>query len=125
MTTAATATRPGTVRPAAVAGTFYPAEAEALARMVDDCLAGARDWGLAPKALIAPHAGFVFSGPIAGSAFRQIAAMRGRITRVVLVGPPHRVPVRKFAVRAAHRLRRSARRYRRVARRRCAPSRET
>ena len=56
-------------RPPAVAGMFYPGDPATLARDVDDALAGAhRLAGPAPKALIAPHAGYVYSGPIAASA---------------------------------------------------------
>jgi AmmeMemoRadiSam system protein B/AmmeMemoRadiSam system protein A len=87
-------------RPAAVAGMFYPASAFELARQVDDLLAEAahREHAPAPKALIAPHAGYVYSGPIAASAYAQIRSGRGRIRRVVLLGPVHRVPVRGLAL---------------------------
>jgi len=96
-----TNTAANTVRPPAIAGTFYPAEPDALAGFVDKCLAGARDDGLNPKALIAPHAGVIYSGPVAGSAYRAIARRADEITRVVLLGPPHRVAVPKFCVPAA------------------------
>ena len=89
------------VRPAAVAGTFYPGEAGALGAMVDECLTGARVGHPAPKALIAPHAGFIYSGAIAGTAYATLADKRGRIDRVVILGPPHRVPLRGFAVAGA------------------------
>jgi len=69
--------------------------------MVDRCLAEARDEGLSPKALIAPHAGLIYSGPVAGSAYRSVARRASEITRVVLLGPPHRVAVSKFCVPAA------------------------
>ncbi len=87
-------------RPAAVAGTFYPASASELRRHVDELLADAARLGRAPapKALIAPHAGYVYSGPIAASAYAQIASQRSRIRRVVLLGPAHRVPVRGLAL---------------------------
>ena len=91
-----------TIRPPAIAGTFYPGEPDALAAMVDRCLADARDDGLSPKALIAPHAGLVYSGPVAGNAYRSVARRAKEITRVVLLGPPHRVAVPKFCVPAAH-----------------------
>ncbi len=80
------------VRPPQVAGMFYPGRGEALARAVDGYLA---EWqpGLAvPKAVIAPHAGYVYSGPVAAAAYARIAAARGRIERVVLLGPSHRIP---------------------------------
>jgi MEMO1 family protein len=93
------------VRPPAIAGTFYPADAQTLAAMVDKHLSDARDDGLDPKALIAPHAGLIYSGPIAGSAYKSIARRAGQISRVVLLGPPHRVAVPKFCVPAATRFR--------------------
>jgi len=92
------------VRPAAIAGTFYPAEPDVLTGMIDACMAGARDNHLSPKALIAPHAGYIYSGPVAASAYKTIAARaagKDKITRVVLLGPPHRVAVQKFCVPAA------------------------
>src|SRR3954454_3094125 len=80
-----------TVRAPAVAGQFYPADPGELRRMVAGFLAegsaaGARP---APKAIIAPHAGYVYSGSIAGSAFRAVAPAAGTIERVVLLGPSH------------------------------------
>ena len=56
------------IRPAAIAGTFYPAEPDALTGMIDACMGAARDNQLTPKALIAPHAGYVYSGPVAANA---------------------------------------------------------
>jgi AmmeMemoRadiSam system protein B len=82
------------IRPAAVAGMFYPGAAAELGRTVDALLAGARRAAPpapVPKALIVPHAGYVYSGPIAASAYARIVPARGRVSRVVLVGPAHRV----------------------------------
>ena len=92
-------------RPAAVAGMFYPASMAELTRQVDELLAEAAggERAPAPKALIAPHAGYVYSGPIAASAYAQIRSQRGRIRRVVLLGPAHRVPVRGLALPGAQR----------------------
>jgi AmmeMemoRadiSam system protein B len=90
------------VRPAAVAGMFYPGESPALAAAVHGYLAdGKGAAGRLPKALIVPHAGYVYSGPIAASAYRRIAAARESIRRVVLLGPVHRVPIRGLALPAA------------------------
>ena len=90
-----------TVRPAAVAGTFYPGDARALAAEVDELLGGVAQFeprlGF-PKALIVPHAGYIYSGPVAARAYDEIAAARGIVRRVVLLGPVHRVPVRGLAV---------------------------
>ncbi len=88
----------GTIRPAVLAGHFYPADAGALTQFVDGCLAEAECHQAKPKAIIAPHAGFVYSGAIAGSAYASIKALRKRVRRVVLLGPCHRVPVRGFAL---------------------------
>jgi hypothetical protein len=89
------------IRPPAVAGTFYPEDAEELRAMVMDFLREAKAAGRTPKALIAPHAGYVYSGPIAGSAYAQVAAAREVITRVVLLGPSHRVAFTGIATSSA------------------------
>ena len=88
------------VRPAAVAGTFYPRARDALRAEVRDHLAGVVDSGpgAAPKALIVPHAGYVYSGPIAASAYARLAPSRAVVRRVVLLGPAHRVAVRGLAL---------------------------
>jgi AmmeMemoRadiSam system protein B len=91
------------IRPAAVAGSFYPGDAPALAAEVRSHLAsaGAPSAALAPKAIIAPHAGYVYSGPIAGAAYARIAPIAASVRRVVLAGPAHRVYVPGVAVPAA------------------------
>lgn len=79
------------VRAPAVAGLFYPAAASALAAEVDGLLARVTSAsGPVPKALIVPHAGFPYSGPIAASAYARLAPARNTIRRVVLLGPAHR-----------------------------------
>jgi len=91
-----------TVRPPAVAGTFYPSEPERLAAEIDRLLEEvAAPQASPPKAVIAPHAGIVYSGPIAASAFRLLAPARGRVRRVVLIGPSHFVPFRGLAAPSA------------------------
>lgn len=85
----------------AVAGTFYPADAQVLARCVADYLAEGDQPAPAtapPKVLIVPHAGYVYSGPIAASAYRLLAPLHARIDRVVLLGPAHRVYLQGMAV---------------------------
>jgi MEMO1 family protein len=83
------------VRPPAVAGHFYPSEPGLLRTMVENLLQAARaegGWnGPPPKALIVPHAGYVYSGPIAARAFVRLADAAEGIRRVVLLGPAHRV----------------------------------
>ncbi|HTX49923.1 MAG TPA: AmmeMemoRadiSam system protein B [Caulobacteraceae bacterium] len=88
-------------QPAGVAGYFYPAEPDALAAGVDASLARAAPPALDPKAVIAPHAGHVYSGDIAGAAYRLLGRRRGEIKRVLLLGPTHRTPVRGVAVSPA------------------------
>jgi len=95
--------RPG-VRPAAVAGMFYPDDAATLRADVDRLLAAApRRLALAPKALIVPHAGYPYSGPIAATAYASLASHARQITRVVLIGPAHRVAVHGLALPEAER----------------------
>jgi len=91
-------------RPAAVAGLFYPAQPDALRGEVRALLARVdRRSHRSPKALVAPHAGYVYSGPTAAHAYATLAPLRERIRRVVLLGPVHRVPVRGLAVPGAAR----------------------
>ncbi|MGB5413566.1 MAG: AmmeMemoRadiSam system protein B [Polyangiales bacterium] len=91
-----------TVRPAAVAGSFYPAEARALGSMIGEYLDAARGASAAPdpwpKALIVPHAGLMYSGPVAATAFVRVEAARELVSRVVLIGPSHHVPFAGLAV---------------------------
>jgi AmmeMemoRadiSam system protein B len=91
------------VRPAAVAGKFYPAAPDQLESDLALFLEAARpDTAAAPpKALIAPHAGYLYSGPTAGAAFSTLAAQRGLITRVVHLGPSHFVAVEGLAASTA------------------------
>lgn len=86
------------IRPPAVAGLFYSADPQQLAREVNEMLANAAPHDLHPKALIAPHAGYLYSGPIAASAYITLAPHAGRIQRVVLLGPTHRIAVRGMAL---------------------------
>ncbi len=88
-------------RPAAVAGSFYPADAAALKREVRELLANAPACDTEAKALIAPHAGYIYSGPTAAQAYRLLESRSERIRRVVLVGPAHRVYLEGMAVPSA------------------------
>jgi AmmeMemoRadiSam system protein B/AmmeMemoRadiSam system protein A len=89
------------VQPAGVAGMFYPADPGVLAQGVDESLAKAAPPPLSPKAVIAPHAGYIYSGDIAGSAYALLAKRKGEIKRVVLLGPNHRVAFRGLALSPA------------------------
>jgi MEMO1 family protein len=85
-------------RQAAVAGLFYPAETRTLERTVAGLLAAAPAADDAAKAIIAPHAGYVYSGPTAACAYRLLEGRRERIRRVVLLGPAHRVYLQGMAL---------------------------
>lgn len=85
-------------RPPAVAGMYYPGEAETLSSTVRAMLADAAGVAIAPKALIVPHAGYVYSGAIAASGYAALGAVASRIRRVVLLGPTHRVAVNGLAL---------------------------
>ena len=88
-----------TVRPAAVAGAFYPGDPQALAAQLGELLASASgEAGETPKAVIVPHAGYVYSGAVAARAYEALAPARDSVPRVVLLGPVHRVPVRGLAL---------------------------
>jgi AmmeMemoRadiSam system protein B len=89
------------IRPAAVAGMFYPGDATELSQDVRAMLAAARKVGLHPKALVAPHAGYVYSGPVAASAYALLKPYAEDIRRVILLGPTHRVAVRGLALPGA------------------------
>lgn len=87
------------MRPPAVAGTFYPAERDQLTTVVEAMLAAVpAGHGPAPKAIIAPHAGYIYSGPTAAAVYARLRPARGTVTRVVVIGPSHRVPLRGLAL---------------------------
>jgi AmmeMemoRadiSam system protein B len=89
------------VRPPAVAGLFYPDDPQQLQQVLQTYLAGEPAATPAPKALIAPHAGYIYSGAIAGSAYRLLLPLADKIERVVLLGPAHRVALRGLGVSSA------------------------
>jgi AmmeMemoRadiSam system protein B len=94
------------VRPAAVAGSFYPEDPGELAAAVRGYLERVplpqeeTPW---PKAVIVPHAGYIYSGPVAASAYARLAPAAGVVERVVLLGPAHYVGFRGLAVPRARR----------------------
>jgi AmmeMemoRadiSam system protein B len=93
----------GDVRAPAVAGSFYPSrgselDAEVRRHVAQGCPAREVLPWRAPKAVIAPHAGYVYSGPVAGSAFRALAPLRGRVSRAVVIGPAHRAAFQGLAL---------------------------
>ena len=91
------------VREPAVAGRFYPRDPVELRAQVESFLAAAAtsEPSAAPKAIIAPHAGYIYSGPVAASAYAALSPVRDTIKTVVLLGPAHFVPVDGVAVSSA------------------------
>jgi AmmeMemoRadiSam system protein B len=89
-----------TIRPPAVAGSFYPDRPDRLRAAVEGFLTKADPWRpeRAPKAVITPHAGYVYSGPVAGHAFAALRGAAAKIRRVVVIGPAHFVPIRGLAL---------------------------
>ena len=88
-------------RPAAVAGTFYPADPTLLGDTVEELIAAAVRGSpdpQPPKALIVPHAGYLYSGPVAASAYARLLPFQRHYRRVVLLGPAHRVALHGLAL---------------------------
>ena len=87
------------IRQAAVAGTFYEADAGRLQQHIVSLMAGGQTGAPSPaQALIVPHAGYVYSGATAAAAYRAIAPLADKIERVLLFGPAHRVSLQGMAV---------------------------
>lgn len=89
-------------RPPAVAGLFYPSEKYQLQSMVQSYLDQAKPKGGLPKAIIAPHAGYIYSGAVAASVYARLAQGRGKISQVVLLGPSHRFGFKGLALSTSH-----------------------
>jgi len=91
------------IRPPAVAGSFYPADPTRLREMVQGYLEMATESVevLDPKAIIVPHAGYVYSGAIAGSAYVHVAALAGQVERVVMLSPAHTMAIHGLATTSA------------------------
>lgn len=87
------------IRQPCVAGYFYPGDSKELQVTVDSLLELAKEPQLpAPKAIIAPHAGYIYSGPIAATIYKTLIPHKDTIKRVVLLGPAHRVGFNGIAV---------------------------
>lgn len=89
------------MRPPAVAGMFYPGDAAQLSQDLAEMMEQTRPAAIAPgfpKLLVVPHAGYIYSGPVAASGYDRMRPARGIVRRVVLLGPCHRVPVRGLAL---------------------------
>ena len=91
-----------TTRAPAVAGTFYASDQTTLLHDIQGFLNAVPDTAdTPPKAIIAPHAGYVYSGPVAAYAYAPLQTLKGLIKRVVLLGPCHRVAVAGMALSSA------------------------
>jgi MEMO1 family protein len=91
-----------TLHPPQVAGMFYPAEPDALRALIADLRKRARpDGGVAPKVVVAPHAGLDYSGAVAATAFGPWARRAEPPRRIVIIGPAHRVAFRGITVHPA------------------------
>jgi MEMO1 family protein len=88
-------------RQPAVAGVFYPVNSMQLHEMLVRYLTEAQTDAKVPKAIIAPHAGYIYSGSVAASAYARLKAARNLITRVVLIGPSHRLAFKGLAISKA------------------------
>ncbi|NOQ35782.1 MAG: AmmeMemoRadiSam system protein B [Methylococcaceae bacterium] len=86
------------IRQPAVAGAFYPANPQKLQAMLDSYLQPVEATKTSPKAMIVPHAGYIYSGAIAASAYGRLKPNRETISRVVLLGPSHRVGFKGLAI---------------------------
>ncbi|PPD03526.1 MAG: AmmeMemoRadiSam system protein B [Methylobacter sp.] len=88
-------------RQPAVAGMFYPADPGQLHQMLDQYLSDVEGDAKVPKAIIVPHAGYIYSGPVAASAYARLKKASDVITRVVLIGPSHCMAFKGLAVSKA------------------------
>lgn len=86
------------IRPPSVAGMFYPAPPLQLALEIQILLARCLPRTLTPKALISPHAGYIYSGSVAAEAYATLKSVAPRICRVILLGPTHRLAVHGLAL---------------------------
>lgn len=89
------------VRPPAVAGMFYPADPGELTRVIEQYMENARWQTPIPKAIVVPHAGYIYSASVAAAAFACIASRPTSVSRVILLGPAHRVALQGIALSSA------------------------
>lgn len=94
------------IRPPAIAGSFYPADADLLKSEIDGLLDAALHADIAhgdtlPKAIIVPHAGLMFSGAIAALGFATVRALKDTVRRIVIIGPAHRMAFQGIALAKA------------------------
>ena len=87
-----------TIRQPAVAGMFYPESASTLNSFLTEMLNDSQVRDLSPKVLIVPHAGYIYSGPVAASAYRLLEGIKDTVRRVILLGPAHQVSLEGMAL---------------------------
>ncbi len=87
-----------TIRQPAVSDLFYPGDPRQLRTMLDAYLGPETPEGALPKAVIVPHAGYIYSAPVAARVYARLKSLAGQVRRVVLLGPAHRVPFYGLAV---------------------------
>ena len=85
-----------------VAGLFYPDDKIQLGQMIDQFLEGDVPLTPPPRAIIAPHAGYIYSGEIAGNAYKILKSLKGKIKNIIIMGPAHRWPVQGIACHSAN-----------------------
>ncbi len=90
-----------TIRTAAVTGQFYPAHPAELEIMVKSLLEVVDDIQPHSKAIIAPHAGLIYSGPTAATAYADFQSVKDKISRIVLLGPSHKAYFKGLALSSA------------------------
>lgn len=101
-----TMNKPMHLRPCAVAGRFYPSDPAKLRRDLDQYLGAVEAEPADPdgppiRAIIAPHAGYIYSAPVAASVYRKLAHLKGHTQRILLIGPAHYIPFTGLACSSA------------------------
>ncbi len=89
------------IRPAAVSGTFYPSNQQELISSVDAMLDAAKTKESSPKVIVAPHAGHIYSGMVAAKVYSRLKNRNHEISKVVLLGPSHKVGFKGIAASTA------------------------
>ena len=89
------------IRSAAVAGTFYPSNQQELIASVDAMLDAAKTEEASPKVIVAPHAGYIYSGAVAAKVYSRLKNRAHEISKVVLLGPSHKVGFKGVAACSA------------------------
>ena len=90
-----------TIRSSAVAGTFYPSDRHELIMSIDTLLDTQKSEEVCPKVIIAPHAGYIYSGAVAAKVYSRLKNRKHEITKVVLLGPSHKVGFKGIAASSA------------------------